>query len=232
MTNNQYSRNRPRVYKLDTYLGWQVFPAEPDVIQEYDNVHVKWTIGPPVQNTYGHVNRATILHMSVDAGKTWKNSDGWYGLYEAHFLPHHGWNKEEYKGDLPSILASREKFMRDRARAAAAKRREAFKKLPPEKQAETLASKAATKAKRIERLQNEKAQATSGAITQLLELGPVLVKIRDEIDATLKAMGNGGINKEFPYYPRTRREFRSTQYYIERIQKHIKSCQAKGKRAK
>ncbi len=231
MSNNQYSKYRPHIYKLDSSrIGWRVFPEEPDVIKEYGNIHVKWTVNLPVVNSYRY--RPVFLHMSVDSGKTWKQSDGWYGLYKAHFHPHTGWNKEGYKETIPSILASKEKFIRDRARAAAKERREAFKKLPSTQQATILVNKAVSRTERTERLQNQKGKSTSAAMTQLLELGPILVKLRDEIDATLNTMGNGGINKEFPYYSRTCREFRNTQYYIERIQKHIKRCQAKGKGVK
>ena len=77
MTKNQYSQYRPHIHNLDSYtLGWQVFPAEPDTVKEYDNIHVKWTLGPEKINNYGQRNRDTMLHMSIDGGKTWKQADG------------------------------------------------------------------------------------------------------------------------------------------------------------
>lgn len=232
MTKNQYSQYRPHIHKLDSYYtGWQVFPDEPDIVKEYGNVHVKWTLSAPIVNSYGHSHCNTVLHMSIDAGATWKNSDGWYGLYAQHFNPHSGWNKEHYAGDIPSILAAKAKHIRDRAKERAKKKRDAFKALSPEAQAKQIAAKQAVKAKQTARLQVQKEKATSAVMTQLLELGPELVKIRDRADEAIKLMGAGGINKEFPYYARTFRDIGYARSLLEdRIAGHVKRCQKNKKK--
>lgn len=232
MTNNQYSQWRPCVQRLDSYTaGWHVFPDEPDFVKEYGNIHVKWTMNALTTNVYGHAYRNTILHMSIDSGVNWKQSDGWYGLYALHFNPHSGWNNDNWSCDIPSILSDKAKYLSNRAKERAKKKRDDFKALSPKAQAKQIATKTTAKARRLAQIQTQKDESTATVMTQLLELGPELVRIHDQVDEAIKLMNSGGINKEFPYYLRTFRDIRNARSLLEnRVVGHIKRCQKNKKR--
>lgn len=220
---------KPNVYLLDSpQTGWSVFPDELDTVKIYGNIHVKWTYERmPMLKT-----PKVQVHMSVDSGVSWKQANGWVGLYYCVFHRHP--YSKFYKLDIPVILEDRAKFIHEHTVAKRKSEREAFKNLAPELQEKELVARAAEKARHTSRLENRKGVAAKVCMEHVLVLGPELVKLRDNIDECIKLMSLGGLNKEFPFYLRTIRDVRLANNTIQkRVYEHIKRCQKnKSKRVK
>ncbi len=228
MTSYSDSDYVPSVYRYDSaVLGWKVFPEEPDVVKVYGHIHVKWSMNPQL-NRWGA--RSALIHLSIDSGATWKTADGWYAVYNDTFGTFRAWNRDHNKVDMKPILEDREKYVRARSKAKAQEKREALKALSVSERERTLKERAANKAFRAGLVQKRKEKTTSAVMDQLLEIGPQLVTMRDNIDNILKHMANGGINNEFPYYPSTMRDIRYLNHKLgNRVINHIKRCQKKAK---
>ena len=223
-----HSRYFPHVYRYDSAaLGWRVFPAEPGVVKAYDHIHVKWDMNP-TPNQWGQ--QYAIVYLSIDSGKTWNTGDGWYSVYNTTFGTYRAWNREHNQVDIKPILEDRANFMRARSRRLAKEKRDAFKALTATQQANDLKKRAADKEFRASMIQKRKEKTVSAVMNQLLEIGPQLVTMRDNIDNIIKLMANGNINQEFPYYPSTIRDIRYLNYKLGgRVVNHLKSCQKKAK---
>jgi hypothetical protein len=66
-------------------------------------------------------------------------------------------------------------------------------------------------------------------MNQMLELGPELVRLKEDIDQALSLMAQGGVDRAFPYYHSRRRYLRTAKWTVNDIQRHIEKAHARKK---
>jgi hypothetical protein len=64
-------------------------------------------------------------------------------------------------------------------------------------------------------------------MNQMLELGPELVRLREDIDRALALMAKGGVDRAFPYYHSRRQYIRNAKRTVADIQRHIEKAHAR-----
>jgi hypothetical protein len=61
-------------------------------------------------------------------------------------------------------------------------------------------------------------------MSQMLEIGPELVRLKEDIEEALSLMGKGGMDRAFPYYHSRRRYLRTASWTVNDLKLHIKNA--------
>lgn len=205
-------------------------PANENEVAVYENIHIKWEFTRrPTSLPDGSLDPYSWpehkIHMSIDGGHSWKSSDSFNELYYNHFSEHM-WNFEGVKTRLAPIFSAREAWKRNRAKE--------LKKLSaarPQEEKDRSAAKRQEQRAASEALRQKKAEDQQvKAVETLVCLGPNLVKLKDKVDAIIKLMSQGGIDRPVLQYYAKEQQLREAIWTLERIEDHIKNCQKRTKK--
>lgn len=207
--------NRP-YHKLDNGVGFHVFSDNPDEIVKYGDTWFQW-------NIVDGVGWRNTVSMSTDAGQTWYKADSCWSLYWQMNNNGAGWyDAKNFPAHAP-IMEARERFNRERRNRIAREKREALKLLSPEEREQYIRERRTAWIERRERGQERRAKMTVRIMNQMLDLGPDLVRLREDIDHILSLMAQGGIDRPFPYYVSRMRYLRTASWSLKDIRRHIKN---------
>lgn len=214
-----YNPSAP-VHRLDTSTGWRVFAKAPDTETIYGNYRFKWTVIPPLEQGYYGCIR---VHLSVDDGQTWMEENRVWSLYSVNYSltgTYHDNNSDISK----VLIAARDEWKVARRRKLDRERREEFNALPVEQRALIKAERSTAWQQRKEQAAERKAQRTAIIMSQMLQIGPELVRLKEDIEQTLSLMGNGGLDRSFPYYESRRRYLRTASWTVNDMKLHIENA--------
>jgi hypothetical protein len=211
-------------HRFDTLTGWRVFASEPDTETVYGNYRLKWTA--PSEGQAGRYIR-TKVHLSVDDGQTWFEEDSVWSLYNVSYnlISNYYDNGSSFN---KALLAAREEWRLARRKRLDRGRRENFNSLPPELRAVVKAERAEAWKLRKEQAAERKAQKTARIMSQMLEIGPELVRLKEDIENAIRLMAKGGVDRAFPYYHSRRRYLRTAKWAVNDIRRHIENAQKRA----
>jgi len=207
------------VHYLDSRLGWSVLSENQKEIVKFGSdgmYQMRWSA---IINHVTHFAKNTIS-ISIDGGATWISDSSMWSVYRINA------NKlgDYYDRNGPlnkAIIHNLEAWKAERRRKLDKERREAFKALAPEVQQKVRQERTAAWEKRKELAAERKAQKTALIMGQMLEIGPELVRLKEEIDRALALMAKGGLDSQFPYYVSRRRYIRTAKWTVEDLSRHI-----------
>lgn len=176
----------------------------------------KWSASP---NPGGWYAKYTIS-VSVDGGNTWHEDTS---IWSVHNMYHKALGSYHDNDSLvnQAIIHTRGVWNVQRRSRLDRERREAFNRLPPDMQEKVRRERREAWERRKELAAERKAEKTARIMNQMLELGPDLVRLKDEIDSVLALMAKGGLDRAFPYYHSRRRYLRTAKWTIEDFGRHI-----------
>jgi hypothetical protein len=224
-------------HRFDTLTGWRVFASEPDTETIYGDYRLKWTVIDEEgrQRSYTHSYARTKFHLSVDGGQTWleENSVCWLeenGVWSLYSTNHSlvGNYHENCSDFNKALLAAREEWRLARRKRLDRGRRENFNSLPPEQRAVVKAERAEAWKLRKEQAAERKAQKTARIMSQMLEIGPELVRLKEDIENAIRLMAKGGVDRAFPYYYSRRRYLSTAKWAVNDIRRHIENAQKRA----
>lgn len=217
------SKYNPPHHRFDTITGWRVFAFEPDTETVYGNYRLKWTVPEPVQGQYIR----TKVHLSVDDGQTWFEEYSVWSLYNVSYnlISNYYDNGSSFN---KALLAAREEWRLARRKRLDRGRREHFNSLPPEQRAVVKAERAEAWKLRKEQAADRKAQKTARIMSQMLEIGPELVRLKEDIENAIRLMAKGGVDRAFPYYHSRRRYLSTAKWAVNDIRRHIENAQKRA----
>ena len=217
------SKYNPPHHRFDTITGWRVFASEPDTETVYGNYRLKWTA--PSEGQAGRYIR-TKVHLSVDDGQTWFEEDSVWSLYNVSYnlIGNYYDNGSSFN---KALLAAREEWRLARRKRLDRGRREHFNSLPPEQRAVVKAERAEAWKLRKEQAAERKAQKTARIMSQMLEIGPELVRLKEDIENAIRLMAKGGVDRAFPYYHSRRRYLSTAKWAVNDIRRHIEKAHAR-----
>jgi hypothetical protein len=218
------SKYNPPHHRFDTITGWRVFASEPDTETVYGNYRLKWTVFEAEQP--GRYIR-TKVHLSVDDGQTWFEEDSVWSLYNVSYnlISNYYDNGSSFN---KALLAAREEWRLARRKRLDRGRREHFNSLPPEQRAVVKAERAEAWKLRKEQAAERKAQKTARIMSQMLEIGPELVRLKEDIENAIRLMAKGGVDRTFPYYHSRRRYLSTAKWAVNDIRRHIENAQKRA----
>jgi len=218
------SKYNPPHHRFDTITGWRVFASEPDTETVYGNYRLKWTA--PSEGQAGRYIR-TKVHLSVDDGQTWFEEDSVWSLYNVSYnlISNYYDNGSSFN---KALLADREEWRLARRKRLDRGRREHFNSLPPEQRAVVKAERAEAWKLRKEQAAERKAQKTALIMSQMLEIGPELVRLKEDIENAIRLMAKGGVDRAFPFYHSRRRYLRTAKWAVNDIRRHIENAQKRA----
>jgi hypothetical protein len=159
----------------------------------------------------------------VDDGQTWFEEDSVWSLYNVSYnlISNYYDNGSSFN---KALLAAREEWRLARRKRLDRGRREHFNSLPPELRAVVKAERAEAWKLRKEQAADRKAQKTARIMSQMLEIGPELVRLKEDIEEALSLMGKGGMDRSLPYYDSRRRYLRTASWTVNDLKLHIKNA--------
>ena len=218
------SKYNPPHHRFDTITGWRVFASEPDTETVYGNYRLKWTVIEAAQPGR-HIR--TKVRLSVDDGQTWFEEDSVWSLYNVSYnlISNYYDNGSSFN---KALLAAREEWRLARRKRLDRGRRENFNSLPPELRAVVKAERAEAWKLRKEQAAERKAQKTARIMSQMLEIGPELVRLKEDIENAIRLMAKGGVDRAFPYYHSRRRYLSTAKWAVNDIRRHIENAQKRA----
>jgi len=221
MSNNNMP-NRPH-HRLDTSTGWYVFSENQNEIAKHGPdglIQFRWTANVEDGVWYPKYT----ISASIDGGVTWvDNSNVWSLYYSGQFGNYHDNNGLVNK----AIIHTRELWKSERRRKLDKERRKAFNALSDEDRVRVKQERSEAWTRRKERAAERKAERTARIMNQMLELGPELVRLKEDIDQALSLMAQGGVDRAFPYYHSRRRYLRTAKWTVNDIRRHIEKAHAR-----
>lgn len=61
-------------------------------------------------------------------------------------------------------------------------------------------------------------------VNQIFQIGPELVRLKEDIEEALSLMGKGGMDRSIPYYDSRRRTLRTAGWIVNDLKLHIKNA--------
>lgn len=208
---------------LDTSTGWHVFSREPDTVTSYGpdgKYQFKWNVddGNTQVNSWSSRQR---IYLSVDGGQTWFVGNSIWSVYDNNVVGRY-YNKETELNQ--SIIDAREMWKVARRKKNDRLRREAFKALSPEKKILDKAMRSEAWKLRKERATERKAMKIANIVNQIFQIGPELIRLKEDIEEALSLMGKGGMDRSIPYYDSRRRSLRTAGWIVNDLKLHIKNA--------
>ncbi len=218
--------NRPH-HRLDTSTGWHVFSENQNEITKHGPdglIQFRWSAIVESGSWYPKYT----ISVSLDGGVTWVDSSSparslYYGEQFGNYHDNNGLVNK-------AIIHTRELWKSDRRRKHDQERRRAFNALSDEDRVRVKQERAEAWTRRKERAAERKAERTARIMSQMLELGPELVRLKEDIDRALALMAQGGVDRAFPYYHSRRRYLRTAKWTVAVIQHHIEKAHARKKK--
>jgi len=219
--------HRPH-HRFDTSTGFHVFAKDPDTETVYGNYRFKWTVIPPVEEAY---YARTRVHLSVDDGQTWMEENSIWSLYSVNYSltgTYHDNNSDLNK----AISYVRNEWKIARRKRLDRERREEFNALPPEQRALIKTARSEAWKLRRQKAEDRRMERTARIMNQVLEFGPDLVRLKEEIEGLLAVMAKGGMDRPLAYYHGRRRWINGAKWYISGYRRDIEAAQKRtaGKR--
>lgn len=208
-------------HRFDTSTGFHVFAEKPDTETIYGNYRLKWTVIPPLEQGYYASIR---VHLSVDDGQTWLEENSVWSLYGTNrslIGNYHDTCSDFNK----ALIAAREEWKVTRRRKLDRERREEFNALPPEQRALIKAERSTAWQHRKEQAVERKAQRTAIIMNQMLQIGPDLVRLKEDIEGLLAVMAKGGMDRPLAYYYSRRRLINGAKWYVNGYRRDIEAAQ-------
>ncbi len=207
-------------HRLDNTVGFHVFSDNPGEITAYGNTHFRWTSVPNPYYVNGWMHQ---IDMSIDGGQTWKSGNSCWDVYNAHGVPWFGYRDAHspHRDVNKPIFEARDAFNRKRRSQLNRERRAAFKQLPLETQQQILIARREAWLERNRIAEERNAVKTARIMNQMLELGPRLVRLKEDIDTVLSMMAKGGIDREFPHWTARKRQLWNSEWLIGSYKRHI-----------
>ena len=208
-------------HRLDTSTGWRVFAQEPDTETIYGNYRFKWSVEPSTQVEWYPRQR---IHLSIDNGQTWMEEKSvWslYSVYNKQIGNYHDTNSELNQ----TLIAAREEWKASRRRKLDRDRRAELNALPPEQRALIKAERSEAWKLRKQKAEERKMKRTAVIMEQFLQLGPELVKLKENTDALLATMAKGGMDRPLAYYHGRHRVIAHAKWAINNMRTAIESAQ-------
>ena len=215
----------PPHHRFDTLTGWRVFASEPDTETIYGDYRLKWAVIDEEgrQRSYTHSYARTKVHLSVDGGQTWLEENSVWSLYSTnHSLVgnYHDTNSELNQ----ALIAAREEWKVARRRKLDRERREEFNAVPPERRAVVKAERSEAWKLRKQKAEERRMERTAQIMNQMLQIGPELVRLKEDIEQMLSLMAKGGMDRSFPYYGSRRRYLRTASWTVNDMKRHIENA--------
>lgn len=208
-------------HRLDTSTGWRVFAQEPDTETIYGNYRFKWSMSSPPQAEWYPRQR---IHLSIDNGQTWMEENSiWslYSVYNKQIGSYHDTNSELNQ----ALIAAREEWKVARRKRLDRERREEFNALPPEQRALIKAERSAAWKLRKQKAEERRMERTAKIMNQMLEFGPDLVRLKEDIEGLLAVMAKGGMDRPLAFYHSRRRWINGAKWYIKGYRRDIEDAQ-------
>ncbi|NBP57408.1 hypothetical protein EBU71_12905 [bacterium] len=219
------SINTPH-HRLNNSTGFEVFSKQQNTVSSFGidgKYQFKWSASIGGNLWYPDYT----ISISVDGGVNWHEEHSVWSIYNwarsnlAEFgIGYHDDSSPLHK----AIIEARNIYNKNRRRELAKERRKAFNALSDEDKIRIRQERAEAWTKRKERAAERKAELTARIMNQMLELGPELVRLREDIDRALALMAQGGVDRAFPYYHSRRRYIRNTKWTVADIQRHIEKA--------
>lgn len=209
------------IHRLNTSTGWRVFAQEPDTETIYGNYRFKWSVEPSTQVEWYPRQR---IHLSIDNGQTWMEEKSvWslYSVYNKQIGNYHDTNSELNQ----TLIAAREEWKASRRRKLDRDRRAELNALPPEQRALIKAERSEAWKLRKQKAEERKMKRTAVIMEQFLQLGPELVKLKENTDALLATMAKGGMDRPLAYYHSRHRVIAHAKWAINNMRTAIESAQ-------
>ena len=211
--------NRPH-HHIDTSTGFHVFAEKPDTETIYGTYRFKWTVVPPEHEGWYARHR---VHLSVDDGQTWMEENSVWSLYSVNYSltgTYHDNNSDLNK----ALIAAREEWKVARRKKLDRERREEFNALPPEQRALIKTARSEAWKLRKQKAEERRMERTAQIMNQMLQIGPELVRLKEDIEQMLALMAKGGMDRSFPYYGSRRRYLRTASWTVNDMMRHIENA--------
>jgi len=211
--------HRPH-HRFDTSTGFHVFAKDPDTETVYGNYRFKWTVIPPVEEAY---YARTRVHLSVDDGQTWLEENSIWSLHSTNYKligNYHDTNSDLNK----ALIAAREEWKVARRKKLDRERREEFNALPPDQRALIKTARSEAWKLRKQKAEERRMERTAQIMNQMLQIGPELVRLKEDIEQMLALMAKGGMDRSFPFYGSRRRYLRTASWTVNDMKRHIENA--------
>jgi hypothetical protein len=212
---------------LDTSTGWHVFSREPDTVTSYGpdgKYQFKWNVDNADTQVNSWSSRQRI-YLSIDGGQTWFTGNSIWSVYDNNVVGRY-YNKETELNQ--SIIAAREIWKVARRKKNDRLRREAFKALSPEKKILDKAMRSEAWKLRKDRATERKAMKITNIVNQIFQIGPELIRLKENIEEALSLMSKGNIDRSFPYYHSRRRYINTANWTVKYFKNHIEAAQKRA----